>query len=148
MTQKNSDNKSLYLYTGLIFLVAIVMIVVSFFAQKHFENLRVIEIGAENVSLSNKAAQVSEENLQLVELNRLLKLKNTDLTTQNTELTTERDTLLKEKEAYKALISVYQKIVAGKEKAAKELLLNIYTEDLSSEQKEIYDALAKKIKIN
>jgi hypothetical protein len=143
MEIKKSDNKSLIMYTSLIFAAAIVMIVVSFFAQQHLENLRVSETEAENVTLSNKAAQVSEENMQLVELNKSLKDANIAPTEANQTLTSERDVLLKETEAYKALIEVYEKLLDGKKTSARKLLKEIYTENLSPDQKEIYDFLVK-----
>lgn len=143
MEIKKSDNKSLIMYTSLIFVAAIVMIVVSFFAQQHLEQLKVSETEAENVTLSNKAAQVSEENMQLVELNKSLKDANNVLTEENLALTGERDALLKETGSYKALIDVYEKLVNGKKSAAQKLLKDIYTEDLSPEQKEMYDFLVK-----
>ena len=143
MDNKNNDNKSLILYTSLIFGVAIVMIIVSFFTQKHLDDLRVSEVDAQNVTLSNKAAQVSEENMQLVELNKSLKDANKVLTDTNTALTTERDALLKETGAYKSLVAVYEKLLDGKKSAARKLLEGIFTEDLSADQKEIYDFLVK-----
>ena len=118
MEIKKSDNKSLIMYTSLIFVAAIIMIVISFFAQQHLEQLRVSETEAENVTLSNKAAQVSEENMQLVELNKALKDANTKLTDENQTLTTEREALLKEKSGYNALIDVYEKLLDGKKATA------------------------------
>ncbi len=143
MDIKKSDNKSLVMYTSLIFVAAIIMIVVSFFAQQHLEQLRVSETEAENVTLSNKAAQVSEENMQLVELNKSLKDANKGFFEANQALTTERDALIKETTAYKALIEVYEKLLDGKKTSARKLLSEIFTEDLSAEQKEIYDFLVK-----
>ena len=58
MTKKNNDQTSLSVYTALIFLVATVMIVVSFFAQTHLEQSMVSEHDEEKVNLSNKAAHV------------------------------------------------------------------------------------------
>ncbi len=152
MAQKNNDNKSLIIYTALIFLVAIFMIVISFFAQTHLEELKVSEKTAENVTLSNKAAQVSEENLQLVELNKTLRIKNKDLLDQNSALIIERDAIIaerdaisKQNEAYEAFLDVYAKLLKRDKKGAKALLLGIFTEDLSPQQKEIYDKLAKEI---
>lgn len=143
MEIKKNDNKSLIMYTSLIFVAAIVMIVVSFFAQSHLEQLRVSETEAENVTLSHKAAQVSEENMQLVELNKSLKDANVVLTEEKSALTTERDALLKETTAYKSLVEVYEKLLDDKKSAARKLLEGIYTEDLSAEQKEMYDFLVK-----
>lgn len=143
MTQKN-DNRSLIMYTSLIFIAAIIMIVISYFAQSHLEQLRVSEAEAQNVSLSNKAAQVSEENMQLVELNRTLREKNKEIVEQNTALSLEKEANLKELQGYKALIEVYEKLLSGKKAVARTLLEGIYTEDLTPEQKEIYDFLFKK----
>lgn len=144
MTQKNNDNRSLIMYTALIFLVAILMIVLSFFAQTHLERLKVSEKDAENVSLSNKAAQVSEENMQLVELNKTLRMKNEEKENEIVVLTTERDKLQRQMTAYAALIGVYDELAANDKDGANEILQSIYTEDLSAEQKELYDKLVKK----
>ena len=143
MTKKNNDQTSLSMYTALIFLVAIVMIVVSFFAQTHLEQSMVSEHEAEKVSLSNKAAQVSEENMQLVELNKSLREKNTVLEEEGALLTQEKDALSKEIAGYEALISVYDALINEDIEGAKEMLYGIYTEDLSPAQKEFYDQLAK-----
>ncbi len=145
MNGEKNDNKSLILYTSLIFLAAIVMIVVSFFAEKHLEEQYVSEVEAQNVNLSNKAAMISEENMQLVEMNRTLKETNNGLVEQNTALSLEKDALIKEKAGYEALIEVYKKLVNGRENAARTLLEEIYTEDLTPDQKELYDALVKKV---
>lgn len=146
MDIKKADNKSLIIYTSLIFAAAILMIVISFFAQKHLDDARISETEAENVTLSNKAASVSEENMQLVELNKNLKAENAALTQANEALTAERDALLKESAAYKDLSRVYELLLEGKTKAATNMLSGIYTEDLSPDQKEIYDYLVKKTK--
>lgn len=144
MTLKNSDNKSLLLYTSLIFIVAIVMIIVSFFAQTHLDQSKLSEIDTEKVNLSNKAAQVSEENMQLVELNKSLKDTNASLTAENDELKQASESMQKEIDAYRKLSQVSEKLLGGNKTAARTLLENIYTEDLTKEQKELYDSLVKK----
>ena len=102
-------------------------------------------MGAENVRLSNKAAQVSEENLQLVELNKTLRITNKDLLDKNSALTLERDALLKDKAAYEAFTDVYERLLKKDKDGALTLLQGVYTEDLSPELKELYDKLAKKL---
>lgn len=144
MTLKNSDNKSLLLYTSLIFIVAIVMIIVSFFAQTHLEQSKLGEIDSEKVDLSNKAAQVSEENMQLVELNKGLKDANTALSEENSNLKEQTEAYQKEIKAYQDLVLVFDKLSGGNKRAARALLENIFTEDLTKEQKDIYDRLVKK----
>lgn len=144
MTTKKSNDRSLILYTSLIFIVAIIMIIVSFFAQTHLDQSKISEIDEEKVSLSNKAAQVSEENMQLVELNKSFRDANAEFAAKNEELTAENERLTLETQGYKALMEVSEKILGGNKDAAKALLKNIYTEDLSKEQKLFYDALVKK----
>ena len=145
MTKKNNEQTSLSMYTALIFLVAVVMIVVSFLAQTHLEQSMVSEHEAEKVSLSNKAAQISEENMQLVELNKTLRERNTKLAEENAALSLEKDALYKEITGYEALLTVCDAMTDGNNDMAKELLLGIFTEDLTPEQKIYYDMLAKKL---
>jgi len=145
MEIKKTDNKSLIMYTSMIFVAAIVMIVISYFAQQHLDNLKTDEVNKANVSLSKRAEAVSEENMQLVELNKGLKEEKTKLEEENKLLTAERDGLLKQADSYKALIEVYTKIIEGDEEAAKRLLDQIYTEDLNQEQKDMFDYLAKEL---
>lgn len=144
MTTKKNNDKSLILYTSLIFVVAIIMIIVSFFAQTHLDQSKVGEIDEEKVSLSNKAAQVSEENMQLIELNKSFRDANAEFAAKNEELTAENEKLTEETKNYKALMEVSEKILGGNKEAARTLLKNIYTENLSKEQKLFYDALVKK----
>ena len=145
MTKKNNEQTSLFLYTALIFLVATVMIVVSFFAQTHLEQSMVSQHEAEKVSLSNKAAQVSEENMQLVELNKTLRERNTKLAEENATLSMEKDTLSKEILGYEALLTVCDAMTDGNDHMALDLLAGINTDDLSPAQKEYYDILEKKL---
>ncbi len=142
--EKKENDKSLVMYTSLIFIVAIVMIIVSFFAQTHLDQSKITKDEEEKVSLSNKAAQVSEENMQLVELNKALKDSKTSLEEENITLKEENELTKKELENYKLLSTIAQKILSGNKSAARTLLKNIYTEDLTTSQKDYYDLLVKK----
>ena len=144
MTLKSNDNRSLLIYTSLIFMVAIVMIIVSFFAQTHLDQAKLGTDDVDAVSLSDKAAQVSEENMQLLEFNKSLQEKNSALTEENSSLKSEIDTAKKELDAYAALFNAANTILDGNINDARTLLSEIYTEDLTPEQKEIYDNLVKK----
>lgn len=143
MTLKNTDNRTLFIYTSLIFIVAIAMIIVSFFAQTHLDQAKPGD-DADAVSLSDKAAQVSEENMQLLEFNKSLQAQNASLTEENNSLKSEAENTKKELDAYAALFDVANTILDGKINDARTLLSNIYTEDLTPAQKEIYDNLVKK----
>lgn len=144
MTLKNNDNRTLLIYTSLIFIVAIAMIVVSFFAQTHLDQSKLGARDAEVVSLSNKAAQVSEENMQLLEFNKSLQANNATLNEENTRLTSEVEEAKKALDSYAALFAAANSLLDGKSSSARDLLSGIYTEDLTPEQKEIYDTLVKK----
>lgn len=74
LTKQSENNtnqpKSLYLYTALIFIVALVVIVLSFFGQKNLDKIN--KITQDNKSISAKTAELSEQNMKLVEENRAL----------------------------------------------------------------------------
>ena len=71
----NGQNKSLYIYTSLIFVVAILLIILSFFAMSNRDrNMNETEQAAQ--SITEKAAALSEENKNLAEENKALKEKN------------------------------------------------------------------------
>lgn len=143
MTVK-SNSRTLFVYTSLIFIVAIAMIIISFFAQTHLDNAKIGTDNTEMVSLSNKAAQVSEENMKLIELNTSLQDEKSKLSEENKRLTAEAENAKKELDSYAALFDVASTLFEGNTEAARVLLGNIYTEDLTPEQKEIYDILFKK----
>lgn len=142
---KNNDNRSLYLYTSLIFLVAIIMIIVSFFAQTHLDSSLAREQDAEKVSLSNKAAQVSEENMQLVELNKNLRELNADLKEQNQTLSGEKEKLEKDIENKNLLLEIYNDIYEGNKSAAQEKLQSVSADNFSGEVLDFYNILLKKV---
>lgn len=142
---KNNDNKSLYLYTSLIFIVAIIMIIVSFFSQTHLDSSLEREQDAEKVSLSNKAAQVSEENMQLVELNKNLRELNSNLTEQVQTLSDENDSLTKSHANTVTLLESYILIYEGNKTAAAEKLSALSPESFSGDELDFYNILLKKV---
>ena len=70
----NGQNKSLYIYTSLIFVVAILLIILSFFAMSN-RNSKMNET-EQAQSITEKAAALSEENKNLAEENKSLAEKN------------------------------------------------------------------------
>ena len=71
----NGQNKSLYIYTSLIFVVAILLIILSFFAMSN-RNSKMNETEQAAQSITEKAAALSEENKNLAEENKSLAEKN------------------------------------------------------------------------
>ncbi len=142
MTLKN-NNRSLFIYTSLIFIVAIIMIVVSFFAQTHLDRAS-LGTDADVVSLSDKASQVSEENMRLIGIIEGLQNDKDTLEQENAALKEDEEKAKKELDAYAALFNAANALLDGKINDAKTILSGIYTEDLTTAQKEIYDNLFKK----
>ena len=127
MANKN-DNKSLFLYTSLIFIVAILLIILSFFGQTNLQkNQPQLEENTEstNSGITERAALLSEENKNLIEENNKLKAENQELI----EKQTMNDILLSANGYYSL----------GNNAKALEMLLAVDYDTLSVDQKIIYD---------
>ena len=75
MANKN-DNKSMFLYTALIFIVAVLLIIFSFLGQTNMQKNQpqVSESPDKEMSISEKASILSEENTVLLENNNNLRI--------------------------------------------------------------------------
>ena len=144
MVKKKNGNKPLMIYTSLIFIVAIVMVVIAYLGQKHLESVQ-IQQNITTTGIQERAAQVSDENRMLMEINKKLSAENEELTAVNEALTEENAILAKSSENSIKLHKVYMLISKNSYKQARAMLEEIYTEDLTSEQKEFYDSLVKKV---
>ena len=125
-----NNNKSLFLYTGLIFVVAVLLIILSFFGQMNLQkNQPKTEETEEqtNNGITERAAVLSEENKNLLEENSKLKQENYDLIEQ----VTQNDTLLAANGYY----------TLGANDKALQMLLAVDYDKLSSDQQMIYDAI-------
>lgn len=126
MTNKN-DNKSMFIYAALIFFVAVILIILSFFGQTHLEkNMPKIDENTEQTQgITERAALLSEENKNLLEENKSLKEENEELQNKLTE----NDLLL----------SANGYFQAGNNAKAFEMLNAVHYDNLSGDQKIIYD---------
>lgn len=138
----NKGNRPLMIYTSLIFIVAIIMVVVAYFGQKHLESTQIRQTETA-MGISERASQLSDENRLLMEMNSKLSSENAELTTSNEQLTAENAELVKQNEANSRLLEVYMTIYNGSKSNARKLLQEIYSEDLTADQKDFYDALVK-----
>lgn len=130
MTNKNSnknDNKSLFIYAALIFFVAVILIILSFFGQTNLKkNMPKVDENTEQIQgITERSALLSEENKNLLEENKQLKAENEEL--QNKQL--ENDLLL----------SANGYFIAGNNAKAFEMLNAVNYDTLTSDQKIIYD---------
>lgn len=127
MANKN-DNKSLFLYTSLIFIVAVLLIVLSFFGQTNLKKSQPpVEASAEpsNSGITERAAVLSEENKNLIEENTALKAENQEL--------------LKKQTMNDILLSANGYFSLGNNAKALEMLNAVIYDELSVDQKIIYD---------
>lgn len=133
MEQNNNGNKSLFLYTALIFFVAVILIILAFFGQTNLQKNQPpisSEIPVQTpVSIPEKAAVVSEENSKLIQEVSALK---SELETANTELTNS-----------KILLEAYDAKLQNNAEALNLILSSLNYEQLSDEQKAVYDKLLK-----
>ena len=140
---RNRGNRPLMIYTSLIFIVAVVMVVVAFFGQKHLENTQLRQTETAK-SISERASQVSEENRLLMEVYDKLTEDCKELTQEVESLSKENKQLTKEVEAARKLSDAFLALNSSGKTKARGLLKEIFTEDLTQEQKKFYDALVKK----
>lgn len=119
---QSTGNKSLYLYTALIFVVAILLIILSFFAMSNRDKqMNEIE---ETKSITERASVLSEENKNLAEEIVSLKSSNEKLTAD--------------------LLNIAGEYLAeGDKLKANELIKNIDAEKLTDEQKIIYNTITE-----
>ena len=132
MANKN-DNKSMFLYTALIFIVAVLLIIFSFLGQTNMQKNQpqVSESPDKEMSISEKASILSEENTVLLENNNNLKKENQELSEENIQLN--------------LLLSANGYFTLGNNSMALETLDKVNYNDLSSDQKIIYDNIKNNI---
>lgn len=146
MTNSN-NNRSLFWYTALIFLAAIIMIVLAFLSQNNlFKNQPHQPDSSVLAGISEKAAQLSEDNRLLLEQNKSLTNEVTELKKQLEELTLEHNTALVNNKNFDTLIEAYRLLYNWDYKGTRALLKTINSEELTTSQKIFYSILLKKSK--
>ena len=133
MAVNKNNNRSMFLYTALIFVVAILLIVLSFFGEANLErNQPAIKGTMEpakqlNTSISQRAAVLSEENRILLEENQKLK--------------DEIASLKEKQEAVDTLFSAMTYMSTNDKVNAQNELNKIDTELLSEAQMSVYETI-------
>lgn len=134
---ENKNNKSLFLYTALIFLVALLMIVISFFGQSNLEGARATEQKAKTIT--ERASVLSDENLHLTEqvssLTEALEIKDGLLMEQQQTI----DLKIAENTNLNTVITAYRKLKEKKRTEARELIRTVNTELLTEDAKYLYE---------
>lgn len=141
MSNKN-DNKSLFLYTALIFIVAVLLILLSFFGQTNMEKSQP-QLNNEDskplFGISEKAAFLSEENTALIAENTELKSEIDELKADMEKVKTAYDVMSEKQITNDLLLSANAYYTMDNHEKAKEIINKITYDELSSDQKIIYD---------
>lgn len=142
--KETKNAKSLFLYTALIFLVALLMIILSFFGQNHADKLKETEQRAQTIT--ERASALSDENLRL--------------TGRITELEAEKEALAKDLNDKTIALEnitiqqsnedkVMEAFVAYNERRyakAVETIKEVNPDALGENAKALYEKIAQKIK--
>ena len=143
---KKDENKSLFLYTALIFIVALVIILVAFFGQSNFKKSQISHQTAG--SITEKSASLSEENLLLREDNLDLSEKLEQEQGEKSQLEAENSSLKDAMNNYDILLSANGYLSAENYKMAAQMLAKINLNSLSSDAKILYDEIFNEINRN
>lgn len=154
MKNKNSgENKSLYLYTSLIFIVAILLIILAFFGQTNMQNSEpdidavIEETEQPSNGIAEKASVLSEENRVLIEEKTKLEeeIRTKDAIISGME--NEKFNLNEKIRINDLLLQANGYLSVGNYEKAAEALNEVNYDSLSSDQKIIYNNVKKCIKL-
>lgn len=146
--ESNKSNRSLFLYTGLIFVAAILVIAVSFFSQVNSEKQRQ-EYGVDdmsNNSIVEKTAKLSEENRILLETTNSLNKKIEEMSVDNEDLTERVLSLEKQITNTEMMYEIFNNIQKGKIQMAAEEFEKLDPLFFTETQEEFYKYLQKRIR--
>ena len=144
-----NGSSSLFLYTALIFVAAIIIIIFAYFTQTHVERVQPSAIpaavagadapaepGAEGEAggpqgIAKTAAELSQDNLELLEENRALHNRVDELEARL--------------ETYEPFIEAYKALIAGDKDRIKLILEDIDYNTLPDEVRALYDFISSTI---
>lgn len=136
-TNNKKQNNSMFIYTALIFVVALILIILAFFGQTNLSNLRK---STENISTEQTATispQITEEAKTMP--------PNTDelarLTNSLSALKSENEELASRIETYESLLAANGYISVGNNEEALSILNEIDDSALTDDQKILYDQI-------
>lgn len=126
------ENRSMYLYTALIFVVALLLILLAFFGQTNVSKLgnRANEIAATQIPQQTQNP-ADAEFARISNMAAALDTENKDLKAQL--------------ETYKTLSAAFSHAITGDIAQADEVILNIDPLSLNDNQKVLYDEIIKMI---
>lgn len=151
MANQTNENKSLFLYTALIFFVAIILIILAFFGQTNYNKNHPASQAVESTAIPQsqqngipeKAAALNEENAALVKeiqgLNEEIEQKDKTIT----DLQQQVESITASQNNSDLLFQAYISKINQNEDDVALILSNINYEQLTNQQKTVYDSLNK-----
>jgi hypothetical protein len=143
----SKENRTLYIYTGLIFLVAVVLIIIAFFGQEKLAKEQPVQPEqTASAGITEKAAVLSEENRLLLGQVNTLKDEIIKITEEKDQLQESVKTHEEQKENTEKLISCYEFCIKGEFKQAEALYETLDINYITENLKPFYDDIGKKIR--
>lgn len=137
------ENKSLFLYTSLIFLVSIMMILISFVGQNNIKTMQP-ETDSSGTSIVDKVNQLSEQNSTLINEKAALIKENEELTTEKETNSKIIKTMTDENLLLNKFLQIYNYFEEGKLDDAKLIYDSIDASLLTETQRIYYDKFTLK----
>ena len=133
--EKKKENRSIYIYTALIFAVALVLIILTAFSQP-----RVNKLG-------KRAEEFKPEATESVSTDEIAKYANmaASLDMENKELNSEISEKNKQIQVYEFLLTANAQVSDGQFVEAEEMLTQIDATTLTENQTILYNEITKKI---
>ena len=133
--EKKKENRSIYIYTALIFAVALVLIILTAFSQP-----RVNKLG-------KRAEEFKPEATESVSTDEIAKYANmaASLDTENKELNSEISEKNKQIQIYEFLLTANAQVSDGQFVEAEEMLTQIDATTLTENQTILYNEITEKI---
>lgn len=142
--KENKNTKSLFLYTALIFLVALLMIIISFFGQNHADKLKETEQRAKTIT--EKASALSDENLRLTERIAEYEQKNGELQAELEKIKSDMETINIQISNESKVIEACNDFFAKRYSSASAILDEVNPDALTPQVKKLYDTITAKVK--
>ena len=152
------ENRSLFLYTSLIFVVSILMILIAFVGQNNIKNVypqndktgtsltdRVNQLNQTNAMLTNEIASLNrEKEIFITEKEAYIK-RIEEMTSEIVTLNDLSNKISAENETTNKLLEIYKLISENRITKAKEIYNAIVAENLTEQQKIYYDDITTKL---
>lgn len=133
--RKSNQNNSMFLYTALIFAVALILIILAFFGQTNLSALRSENDAVPTPDQIEETLSPTEPATQPPQ-DELARLVN-----QVSVLTAENENLKNKVNLYDNLLSAYAYVSSGDIESAKPLIEGIDVNALTDNQKELYNVI-------